>query len=79
MDSVQILERLAAIETKLHAVERELVEVAMQTRNVTDFINTMKEVVSEMSTNPMFKAMGISPITPKEPTDVPRLPGMPRD
>lgn len=78
MDSVQILKELAEVKEKLLAVERELIAVASQTREVTDFISTMKQVVNEMSENPMFRAMGISPIT-TETKDVPRLPGMHRE
>jgi len=71
----EIAAKLHTIEVDLIALKTELIYVANGTRHIVDFINTMQQVVTEMSANPMFKAMGLSSVIISK-DEVDRLPGM---
>lgn len=81
MEEADLTALLAALKSELHsakvdlqAMANELIELRANSTETVEFIRFMQQVVSEMSDNPMLKAMGMGSL--KLPEGGFKLPGM---
>lgn len=81
MEEVDLTALLASLKAELHsakvdlqAMANELIELRANSTETVEFIRFMQQVVSEMSDNPMLKAMGMGGL--KLPEGGFKLPGM---